>query len=198
MKFVFMTAALFATGILTVAPAAPAFAQTAHQHTETTPPVAGSPATPASPGTPSSMMQTMPPEMMQMMQMMRKMHSGALPRTALMGGSPMMPGGIIQNVEGHIAFLKAELKITDAQQKSWDQFAEALRTNAKTLEGALTTMMKGMMEGTDKKDSLAARLEQEEKVLALQLEGHKRSRAALEALTAALSEEQSRQLNELM
>jgi hypothetical protein len=188
MKFVFMTAALFGTGILTVAPAAPAFAQTAHQHTETTPPVAGSPATPASPGTPSSMMQTMPPEM----------HSGALPRTALMGGSPMMPGGIIQNVEGHIAFLKAELKITDAQQKSWDQFAEALRTNAKALEGALTTMMKGMMEGTDKKDSLAARLEQEEKVLALQLEGHKRSRAALEALTAALSEEQSRQLNELM
>ncbi len=97
------------------------------------------------------MMQTMPPEMMQMMQMMRKMHSGALPRTALMGGSPMMPGGIIQNVEGDLAFLKAELKITDAQQKSWDQFAEALRTNAKALEGALTTMMKGMMEGTTRR-----------------------------------------------
>ena len=32
----------------------------------------------------------------------------------------MAPGGTIQNVEGHIAFLKAEnSKITDAQQKPW-------------------------------------------------------------------------------
>jgi hypothetical protein len=140
-------------------------------------------------------MQTMPPEMMQVM---RKMHSGALPRTAMMGGSPMMPGGTIQNVDGHIAFLKAELKITDAQRKAWDQFAEALRTNAKALEGALTTMMKGMMGGTDKKNSLAVRLEQEEKVLALQLEAHRRSRAALEGLTAVLSEEQNKLLDELI
>ena len=83
--------------------------------------------------------------MMHMMQMMQKMHGGAMPRMALLGGSLMAPGGAIHNVEGHIAFIKAELSLTDAQQKPWDQFADALRTNAKQLSSAPSTMMGGMM-----------------------------------------------------
>jgi len=151
---------------------------------------------------PSGMMQAMPPEMMQMMQMMQKMHSGAMPRMAMMGGAFMAPGGAIQNVEGHIGFLKAELKITDAQQKPWDQFADALRTNAKTLGAASSEMMRGMMAGVmggaDKKMPATARLEQQEKLLTLQLEALKRSRAALEGLNAVLSDEQKKQLDELI
>jgi LTXXQ motif family protein len=192
MKLASITAVLCATSLLAIVPAASAFAQDAHQHTETTPPATASAATPASPRMPSGM--TPPPEMMQMMQMMQKMHSGAMPRMAMTGGALMPPGAAIQNVEGHIAFLKAELKITDAQQKSWDQFADALRTNAKALSEAPGTMMGG----ADKKMPLATRFEQQEKLLTLHLEALKRSRSALEALNAVLSDEQKKQLDELI
>jgi hypothetical protein len=105
--------------------------------------LAQTPTAPA-PGESSPMMQGMPPEMMQMMQMMRRMHSGAMSRMALMGGPPeMMPGGTLSNIEGHIAFLKAELKIIEPP-KAWDAFADALRTNAKTLASAPNPIMGAM------------------------------------------------------
>ena len=139
---------------------------------------------------------------MQLMQMMQKMHSGAMPRMAMMGGALMVPGGTMQNVEGHIAFLKVELKITEAQQKPWDQFADALRTNAKTLSAAsgamMSGMMAGMMGGADNKMPPAARLEQQEKLLTLQLGALQRSRTALEGLNAVLSDEQKKRLDELI
>ena len=42
---------------------------------------------------------------------------------------PMM--GMGDHIEGRIAFLKAELKITDAQLPQWNTFADALRSDAK-------------------------------------------------------------------
>jgi hypothetical protein len=109
MKFTSIILALCSACMFAVA--VPAFAQTPSPQTGSASSAA------ASQGMPSGMMQMIPPEMMQMMQMMQKMHGGSLARMAMMGGSLMSPGGAIQNVEGHIAFLKAELKITDAQQK---------------------------------------------------------------------------------
>ena len=142
--------------------------------------------------------QTIPTEMMQMMQMMQKMHSGAMPRMAMMGESLMAPGGAIENVEGHIAFLKAELKITDAQEKPWDQFADALRTNSIALSAVSSEMMSGMMGGADNKMPPAARLEQQEKLQTLQLEALSRSRTALDGLNAVLSDEQKQRLDQLI
>ena len=43
----------------------------------------------------------------------------------------MMPG---QFVDGRIAFLKAELKITPTQETQWQQVAAAMRENAKALD----------------------------------------------------------------
>ena len=174
MKFTSIPAALFASAMLAIAAATSALAQDAHQHTETTPPATASPATAASP--------SMPTEMMQMMQ---KMHTGAMPRMAMMGQSLVAP-------------LKAELKITDAQQKQWDEFADALRTNAKTLSAPSSAMLGGMMGGADKKMLPAARLEQQEKLQTLQLEALKRSRTALEGLNAVLSDEQKQWLDRLI
>jgi LTXXQ motif family protein len=163
-----------------------------------TPSLAQSPAAPA-PGASPPMMQGMPPEMTQMMlpmlRMMQRMHNGAMSRMALMGGpSGMMPGGPLSNLEGHIAFLKAELKITEPQQKAWDEFADALRTNAKTLAAAPNPMMGAM----DPKLSAGARLDQQEKLLTLQMEALKRSRAALEPLSVVLADEQKKRLDELI
>jgi hypothetical protein len=167
MKFAAITSALCVASMLAVAPAAPAVAQDTHQHTGDAPPAAPSQGT--------------LPEVMQLMQMMQKMHSGAMPRMAMMGGTLMVPGGTMQNVEGHIAFLKA---------------------NAKTLSAAsgamMSGMMAGMMRGADNKMPPAARLEQQEKLLTLQLGALQRSRTALEGLNAVLSDEQKKRLDELI
>jgi hypothetical protein len=62
--------------------------------------------------------------MMQMMGMMGQ--RGAETGCAGMGGMAM-----IDHVEGRIAFLRTELKITDAQNAAWNTLADALRANAK-------------------------------------------------------------------
>ena len=47
----------------------------------------------------------------------------------------MLPG---QLVDGRIAFLKAELKITPAQEAQWQQVATAMRENATALDQTIT------------------------------------------------------------
>lgn len=182
MKFASITSALCVAALAAFAPASPAPGQTDHQHT-------GDPA-PAAPS------QGMPSGMMQMMQMMQKMHGGALPRMTLLGGSLMAPGGAIHNVEGHIAFIKAELNLTDAQQKPWDQFADALRTNAKLLSGAPSTMMGGMM-GSGHENAARGSARAAGKGALTASGGLKRARAAFEGLNAVLSDEQKKQFEQL-
>jgi periplasmic protein CpxP/Spy len=48
----------------------------------------------------------------------------------------MLPG---QLVEGRIAFLRTELKITPAQEAQWGQVAAAMRQNANALDQQITT-----------------------------------------------------------
>jgi hypothetical protein len=60
--------------------------------------------------------------MAKMMEMMRQSGDG-------MGGMEL-----IDHIEGRIAFLRTELKVTDAQQPAWNAFADALRTNATSWE----------------------------------------------------------------
>jgi len=48
----------------------------------------------------------------------------------------MMPS---EHVEGRIAFLKTELKITDAQLPQWNAFADALRNSAGQMRAAMQT-----------------------------------------------------------
>ena len=38
---------------------------------------------------------------------------------------------MIDRIEGRIAFLRAELKIAEAQSQAWTAFADALRANAR-------------------------------------------------------------------
>jgi hypothetical protein len=45
-----------------------------------------------------------------------------------------------QLVDGRIAFLKAELKITPAQETQWQQVATAMHENATALDQVITTV----------------------------------------------------------
>jgi LTXXQ motif family protein len=119
----------------------------------------------------------------------------------MMGGQMGMGGagfcidamGMANRVEGHIAFLRAELKITEAQAKPWDAFADALRSNAKRMRDSAGAKMMG---GGDK--GFLSQLETQEKMLATRLDSVKALRAALAPLSETLSEDQRKTAEELL
>ena len=120
--------------------------------------------------------------MMPMMQMMQMMHQSG-------GGMGM---AMIDRIEGRIAFLRAELKITDNQSGAWNAFADALRTNAKSLGEMRSSMMAGMS------GSLVDRLSLQEKWLAARLEGTRAIKAAMTSLVGVLSDDQKKAADELL
>src|SRR6185312_802773 len=77
-------------------------------------------------------------------------HSGDAPPARAHGMGPADTGDqadmdqngmmAMRHLEGHLAFFKTELKITDEQMPQWDAFANTVRANAK----AMTEMHKAM------------------------------------------------------
>jgi hypothetical protein len=124
-------------------------------------------------------------DMMRMMGMMRQS-----------GGDGMGGMETIDRVEGRIAFLRTELKITEAQTSAWNAFADALRTNAKTLGGMRGSMMMPQ-QGTGSPD-LVEKLSLQEKWLAARLDGTRAIKSALSNLAGTFSEEQKKTADELL
>src|SRR5215831_12222961 len=128
---------LVATMLTLVATSTLVWAQTPPANDPHHPPQAATPAQPASPGGQPGMagmgMMNMMGGGASMMEMMGMM--GMMRMMGMMGMAGGGMGGMatIDRVEGRIAFLRTELKITEAQTGAWDAFAEALRTNAKKL-----------------------------------------------------------------
>jgi hypothetical protein len=116
------------------------------------------------------------------------------------GGMAMMGGpgriGMMEmadHVEGRIAFLKAELKISEAQMPPWNAFADALRANAEMC----TTMMQGGMRGQDSV-SMSGSIDS---ITWKDDVGHARgggTRAALALLYAVFTEEQKKVADQLI
>ncbi len=108
-----------------------------------------------------------------------------------MAGMPMM-AAMVGHVEGRLAFLKTELKITEAQLPLWNAVVEAIRANAKGM-GAMSDGMMGSTQ-TTLPDKLAMR----EKMMTAHLEGLRRFKTAVGPLYAALSDEQKKTADELL
>jgi hypothetical protein len=131
--------------------------------------------------------------------MMNMMGGGRMPMMDMMQSMGMMRQGgdgseTIDRVEGRIAFLRAELKITEAQASAWNALADALRTNAKTL-GELRSSMMSDQRGSQ---SLTDRLATQEKWLAARLDGTRAMKSALTALLDTFSDEQKKSADELL
>jgi hypothetical protein len=94
-------------------------------------------------------------------------------------------------VEGRIAFLQAELKITPAQTAAWNAFAAALRSNAQTLAAPRMAMM-----GANQ--TMAQRLAAQELWLAARLDGTRALRTAFTGLYAVFSDEQKKTADALL
>lgn len=110
-----------------------------------------------------------------------------------MGGMSMMVA-MAGHVEGRLAFLKTELKITDAQTPMWNAFAQAVRDNAKAMEA----MMQGGMMGMSQSAKLPDKLEMREKMMATHLDALRKLKTAVDPLYAAFSDEQKKTADEIM
>jgi protein CpxP len=99
-----------------------------------------------------------------------------------------------RHVEGRIAFLKAELKITDAQAPQFERLADAMRDNAKTMEQAIG-QRRGMR---DQPQSAVQRLEARTQFAALRAQSDQRFLDAFKPLYASLSDDQKKAADELL
>ena len=138
--------------------------------------------------------------------------SGAGPSSMTGAPGPMMGG----HVEGSLAFLKTELKISDGQASAWSSFAEAYRDFAASKPAMMMQgggmMGGGMMgggsggmassDGTMPRAQSAMSYPDRMKAHMQMMEEHfqagKKFEPAVEALYAALSTEQKKTADELL
>jgi hypothetical protein len=160
-----------------VAPAAPT----------QTPPERGAPMQrmPAPGGQPGGMAGMMSGDMGRMMQMMHR---------RMAAQHAMRP---FERIEGQLAFYRAELRITDAQQPQWNAFAETVRTAAGTLRQAV---MQAMQQGDPTGGAVPAPEQMEHRIalLTAQADAMRSVQVAARPLYAALSAEQKRTADALM
>jgi hypothetical protein len=145
-------------------------------------------------------------QMMPMMNMMGQSPSG-MPMMNMMGqggmgmmgqgdmpmqGMPMLDMGA--HLEGRVAFLRAELGITEAQAPQWEAFAQALRDSAAKLQQAQAAAPPSAAEPV----AILQRAELQERWLAARLEGLKATKAAFASLQAVLSEDQKKTAEALL
>ena len=115
----------------------------------------------------------------------------------MMGDCPMMGmrmgGDMSTFAEGRVAFLKAELAITDAQKAVWETYAAALKKNLQGMQAMHQTMMK-VMESKTPVERLDAHLAAMDGRLA----SLKEVKPPLAALYAALTAEQQKKADQIL
>ena len=110
----------------------------------------------------------------------------------MMGQAPtctMMTG----HIEGRLAFLRTELKITAAQEPLWTSYANAVRDNATAMASRCAAMMG---QGTAAL-SLPDRLDQHEQIMAVHLDTLRTMNKVLKPLYAAFDDAQKRTADQL-
>lgn len=118
-----------------------------------------------------------------MMPMMEKMMRGQMSSPAA-SGAMSGPADVTERLEGRIAFLKAELQISDKQAADWNNVADALRSSRQHLLEARKML------ATDDRLGSAERLEHYERHLSERLEALKAARLAFTRLYPSLNESQ--------
>lgn len=151
-----------------------------------------------------------PDEKQGMKPMMDPMMAGMMSKMMANHSNMMM----LHHPEGYLAFLKAELQITDAQSSAWTGYADAVRSVAKKTREATPGMtpMAGMAArpgaaatpGTAPMAAMAAmqaswpdKLAASEKALTAQLDALKTMQPAVVALYAVLTPDQRKKADKL-
>ncbi len=106
------------------------------------------------------------------------------------GGGRMQP---FEHIEGRVAFLKAELAITDAQMPQWNDYAAAMRAGAASMKDAMAKIAQAGMPaaGPERAEAMI-------QMMTARLETMKSRLSAGKALYAVLTDAQKKTADELM
>jgi len=104
------------------------------------------------------------------------------------------PDAMAERIDGRLAFLKAELKITDTQTPAWNKLAEAIRKSA----ASRVERMRGTWSGEDTARSLVDRLEAHEQYMTARLEEIKQIKASWSELYQGLSDGQKKEADDIV
>jgi predicted lipid-binding transport protein (Tim44 family) len=121
--------------------------------------------------------------------MMGMMRGGGM--MGMMQNCPMMGG--TAHAEGRVAFLKAELAISDQQKAAWEAYAAAVKKNLEGMQAMRQTMMTVMQA-----KSPVERLDAHIAAMDGRVSALKELKPALAALYASLSDEQKKKADELL
>jgi hypothetical protein len=102
-------------------------------------------------------------------------------------------GNAADRIDGRLAFIHAELRITRAQQPRFDAFAQALRDHARAQDDMRRSMM-----AQGRPATMPARLERIERAMTLERDQLGRLNPSIRALYAALTPPQRRTADELL
>ncbi|MDK1491205.1 Spy/CpxP family protein refolding chaperone [Sinorhizobium sp. 7-81] len=141
-----------------------------------------------------------------MMGSMMRMMGGQDPMGMMAGQAPMgqtAMGAMAQmmapeHIEGRLAFLKTELKITPEQEPLWNAFAETLRANARAPQDGMMQMPGGMGGPGGAGGTPLQRLQLRESTLASRLENIRKLKGALVPLYQALDGTQKQMADRLL
>jgi len=99
------------------------------------------------------------------------------------------PDAMLDRVEGRLAFIKAELKISETQAPAWNALADAVRAAAKHHN----ERMKALFSGEAKAKTLPERLDAQEQFISVRLDEIKQIKGSLKSLYAVLSDDQKKE-----
>ena len=111
------------------------------------------------------------------------------------GSGPAFCSAIAGHIEGRLAYIKAELKITTAQEPLWNAYAAAARDSGNTMLARCTTMMSERGGSTT---SVPDRLDQNEQLIVAQLAAVRAMNKTLKPLYAALGDSQRQRADQIL
>jgi hypothetical protein len=98
---------------------------------------------------------------------------------------------MLERVEGHLAFMKAEIKITEAQTAAWNRLADTIRTAAKHHNERMKAVF------AQEPKTLPERLDAQEQFMSVRLQEIKTLKVALKGLYDVLSEDQRKEADDM-
>jgi hypothetical protein len=104
------------------------------------------------------------------------------------------PDWMLDRVEGRLAFIKAELKITEAQMGAWNELATAIRTAAKHHNERMRTVLSG----AENARTLPQRIQAHEQFMTTRLEELKQIKSSVSKLYDVLSDEQRKEADNVV
>jgi hypothetical protein len=138
-------------------------------------------------------------DMGRMMPMMTQMPGGMGPGQGMAGqGAGPSPMDLamqpFRRIEGQLAYIRTELRITDAQAPQWNVFADAVRAQSSRLRQTVMQAMRAAARPVPAPQQIEQRIA----LVSAHLEALRAVQVATGPLYAALSEDQRRTADELM